>query len=289
VGAVYSGALVDVLCEHPDALDAVSLIPETLWHESDPSGPPAERYRWIPDAVAIFDAATAIHPVVFHGIGLSLGSAGPIDAAHLEQVAAAADRYRPCWVSEHLAAFRVGSGERSAHAGVGLPIAFEPATYDLLAPKVEAMMSRLGVPVLLENSAIYVEIPGSPWTEAGLLSRLCRATGCGVLLDLHNLYVNELNLGWDGEAYLDQVGLEHVVEIHVAGGEYIGEWYTDAHSGPAPERVNDLLTTAVAGASSLQMVTFELHESRYDALGLDGLLGQLGSLRAATRERCDAA
>lgn len=287
VGAVYSGALVEVLCDHPDALDVVSLIPETLWHEACAGGDPEQRYRWIPDAVEVFDAATCNHPVVFHGIGLSLGSAGPIDTAHLDQVALAAERYTPRWVSEHLAAFRVGSGHTSAHAGVGLPIACEPATYDLLAPKLDTMQRRLGVPVLLENSAIYVEVPDTPWTEAGLLRRLCSATGCGVLLDLHNLYVNEVNLGWDAQAYLDELGLESVVEVHVAGGEFIGEWYTDAHSGAAPERVEHLLADVISRAPSLQLVTFELHESRYADLGLQGLLTQLAALADAGRERCD--
>lgn len=277
VGAVYSGALAEPLADRPDLIDVVSVIPETLWHES--TGP--DRYTWIHSSVDLFDAATANYPVVFHGIGLSLGTAGPLDVGHLEQVAIAADRYAPLWVSEHLAAFRVGSGPTSAHAGVGLPIAFEPATLRMLAPKVTEMQRRLGARVLLENSAVYVDIPEVPWTEAGLLNRLCEATGCGVLLDLHNLFVNEMNLGWDGDEYLDELDLANVIEVHIAGGEHIGRWYTDAHSGAAPDRVHELLERLAGEADALRLATFELHESRYDTLGIDGFTGELAAIRTA--------
>src|SRR5580704_3253866 len=89
-GVVYSGALAEQLASEADLVDTISVIPETLWHES--SGSP--RYRWIPAAVELFDAAAAAAPIVFHGIGLSLGSGLPLDLGHLDQVGAAADRYR---------------------------------------------------------------------------------------------------------------------------------------------------------------------------------------------------
>ncbi len=278
VGAVYNGALAEPFRDHPDWVDVVSVIPETLWHQR----PGAGGYEWINDAVQLFDVASQHHPVVFHGIGLSLGSAGPLDLAHVDQLQRAAQRYAPRWFSEHLAAFRVQSPAGSAHAGVGLPLAFDEETLRSLAPKVSELRRRLDVPILIENSAIYVDVPYVPWTEAGLLNRLCEETGCGVLLDLHNLFANENNLGWDAAAYLEELDLANVVEIHVAGGESLGRWYTDAHSCGCPERVWNLLEDIIADSRMLRLVTFELHESRYESLGEAGFVEQLRRIREIT-------
>jgi uncharacterized protein (UPF0276 family) len=279
VGVVYSGALAERLAATPDLVDMISVIPETLWHES--SG--RRRYRWIGEAVDLFDAAVASIPPVFHGIGLSLGSGLPLDVGHLDQVVAAAARYQPRWYSEHLAAFRIRhrSGQL-IHAGVGLPVPLDVPTLRELVPKVATVVSRLGLSVLIENSAVYVEIPDADMSEAEFLNRLCAETGAGLLLDLHNLVVNEINLGWIAEAYLSELDLTRVEEIHVAGGEVLGRWYTDAHSGACPDRVWALLDAVLPLTPNLRLVTFELHESRLDQLGPAGLDAQLDRIRSST-------
>jgi uncharacterized protein len=280
VGVLYNGALAQGLKITPGMVDAVSLIPETLWHESAET----PRYRRIRAVADRFDDALADNPCVFHGIGLSLGSGLPLEVEHLEQVAAAADQYRPLWYSEHLAAFRVADGSNTRiHAGVALPVPFDTPTLRELVPKVAAVATRLDIPVLLENSAIYVEVPATEMGEAQFLNRLCEQTGAGVLLDLHNLMVNEVNLGWDGERYLDELDLTRVLEVHVAGGEMLGRWYTDAHSGACPQRVFELLDLVVAAAPALRLVTLEIHESRVELLGRSKLDDQLARIRASAR------
>ena len=96
--------------------------------------------------------------------------------------------------------------------------------------------------------------------------------------------VCEQNLGWRGEAFLDELDLGQVVEIHVAGGEMMGDWYTDAHSGACPPRVWELLSLVVPEAPALRLVTFELHESRYQNLGYSGLLTELWRIRRVLDE-----
>jgi uncharacterized protein len=280
VGVVYNGALAERLETTPGIVDAVSLVPETLWHES--AGTP--RYRPIPSVTDRFNDVARDLPKVFHGIGLSLASGLPLDVEHLDQVAQAAERHQPLWYSEHLSAFRVDDGPNARiHAGVGLPVPFDTATLNWLVPKVAAVVARLYIPVLLENSAIYVEVPQADMTEAQFLNRLCEETGAGVLLDLHNLMVNEIDLGWDGERYLEELDLSRVLEVHVAGGEMLGRWYTDAHSGACPERVFELLERVVRAAPALRLITLELHESRVDPLGAAGLDAQFARIRASAR------
>jgi uncharacterized protein len=287
VGVMYNGALANRLASNPDMVDAVSLVPETLWHESADRS----RHRWIASEVELFEASVIDYPTVFHGIGLSLGSGLPLDLGHLDQVVQAAERYRPLWYSEHLAAFRVGHASGlPAHAGVGLPVPFDQSTLHLLVPKVADVVSRVGFPLLLENSAIYVEIPDAEMTEAAFLNRLCEETGAGILLDLHNLFVNEVNLGWNSEQYLAELDLARVVEIHVAGGEMLGRWYTDAHSGACPDRVWELLDAVVAVAPALRLVTLELHGTRVEELGWARLDEQFSRIRSsAGRAMCRVA
>ena len=278
VGVVYNEALAERLETTPSMVDAVSLIPETLWHESAE----CPRYRRIQAVAERFEEAIGDIPCVFHGIGLSLGSGFPLDVEHLEQVADAAAHYAPLWYSEHLAAFRIGEGSNTRiHAGVGLPVPFDTPTLRQLVPKVAEVVARLGIPALLENSAIYVDVPASEMSEAQFLNRLCEETGAGVLLDLHNLMVNEVNLGWQGERYLDELDLTRVLEVHVAGGEMLGRWYTDAHSGACPERVFELLDLVMASAPALRLVTLEIHESRIEPLGAAGLDAQLARIRTS--------
>lgn len=281
VGVLYSGALDEVLARRDDLVDTVSLIPETLWHEAAD----APRYTWIDDTLAAFERVAGRRPVVLHGIGLSIASGLPLDEAHVDQVTGAIDRFGARWYSEHLAAFRVGDGRGgSAHAGLGLPVPMDDATLRALVPKVARAVARVEVPMLLENNAVYVDVPGNTMTEAGFLNRLCDETGAGVLLDLHNLHVSERNRSWDTEAYLAELDLRHVVEVHVAGGEMMGAFYTDAHSGACPEPVWDLLQDVAAAAPRLRLVTFEIHESRVAPLGLDGLEEQFGRIRAVRDE-----
>lgn len=278
---MYNDALAEGLAGTAGMVDAVSLIPETLWHESSAT----PRYRRIAAVADRFEQAIGDISCVFHGIGLSLGSGLPLDVEHLERVAEAADRYQPLWYSEHLSAFRIGEDSATPiHAGVGLPVPFDAPTLREMAPKVATTVAHLGIPVLIENSAIYVEVPTCEMSEAQFFNRLCDETGAGVLLDLHNLMVNEVNRGWNGEDYLDELDLTRVLEVHVAGGEMLGRWYTDAHSGACPDRVFELLDLVVAAAPALRLVTLEVHESRIEVLGAAGLDDQLARIRLATEK-----
>jgi uncharacterized protein len=280
VGLVYNNALAKAVARNgSNMFDVASIVPETLWHESSET---RQRYRWVSGALQQLDSALGALPNVFHGIGLSLGSGLPLDLKHLDQIMDARDRLNPIWYSEHLAAFRIEDRDGKQHrAGIGLPVPFDYSTLRLMVPKVARVVSRLGMPVLLENSAIYVDIPHGEVTEAGFLNRLSAEAGSAILLDLHNLLVNEVNLGWCCEDFLAELDLSRVIEIHVAGGEMLGRWYTDAHSGSCPDRVWSMLESVIPNAPALRLITLEVHQSRYEQLGMEGLQAELSRIRVA--------
>lgn len=152
-------------------------------------------------------------PVSLHGVGLSLGSAEGPDENHLLRLKTVADRYEPFLVSEHLS-WSVLDGE---YLNDLLPLPLTEESLSLIAAHVDHMQDVLGLRVLIENPSTYLTFPHSTIPEPDFLNALAARTGCGLLLDVNNVYVSAHNNGWDAEAYLDAIDPGHVGEIHLAG------------------------------------------------------------------------
>lgn len=152
------------------------------------------------------------YPLSLHGVGLSIGGIGPLDGAHLERLAALVRRYEPQSFSEHLA--------WSSHGGVFLndllPLPYTGETLRRVCEHVDAVQEHIGRRMLLENPATYVEFAASTWAEGDFIAEVVRRTGCGLLLDVNNLYVSGVNHGRDALACLDALPLDAVGEIHLA-------------------------------------------------------------------------
>ena len=116
--------------------------------------------------------------------------------------------------------------------------------------------------------------------EADFLNQLFLATGCHLLLDLHNVYTNSVNHGFDARAFLESLDLTRVLEVHIAGGTSLMGFHIDSHSGPTLEGVWELLDFVAPRAPSLRGVTFEFHESSWPLLREDGVLSQLERARS---------
>jgi uncharacterized protein (UPF0276 family) len=116
-------------------------------------------------------------------------------------------------------------------------------------------------------------------SEPEFLNRLSHESGCGILLDLHNLYVNARNHGVSPEIFLADLDLRQVVEIHLAGGDELLGFYTDSHAGPVAPPVWDLLRDTLRAAPGVRAVTFEFHESSYPLLKIDGIRLELARAR----------
>jgi len=152
-------------------------------------------------------------PVSLHGVGLSIGAASPPDRAHLNRLAALIARYQPACFSEHLA--------WSTHDGRFfndlLPVRYDSAALSRVCAHVDAVQSALGLQMLIENPASYFEYRDSTMTEPYFIAQIVARTGCGLLLDVNNVYVSCCNNGHDPESYLQSLPLEAVQELHLAG------------------------------------------------------------------------
>lgn len=292
VGLAYQPALRGFIVEHAEAFDFLEVVPDILWTDRGPGESP----RYVEDqaGVAFLREVRRAKRVVPHSIGLSIGSAHRFNRAHLDQLAAWHDWLDFPWHSDHLSYCltaicllqrRAATGHAFApdaemNVGLTMPLPRDRETLDLLLPRIAEVRARVAAPFLLENNVAFFDLPGAEYSEAGFLNALCEGAGCGLVLDLHNLYVNSRNLGVDPDRFLDELDLDAVVEIHVAGGMEYGGYYLDAHSGPIPEPVWRFLDRVVGRCPNLGGVVFELFGSWFPEMGAERLSAELRQMRA---------
>jgi hypothetical protein len=281
VGLLYSEALTEFIDQYQAAFDFLEVIPDTLWLDDPMASSPT--YSDNRAALARLDAYSEQRiPIVLHSTGLSIGSDAAFDEPHAERIASWWRRFQSPWHSDHLATFRVKDLSGSViDVGFPMPVPYDRAALACVADRVRQMQDTIPVPFLLENNVYYFETPEQEMTEPEFLNELCVDTGCGLLLDLHNLHTNANNHGFDAEVFLDTIDLERVVEIHIAGGhEFEGVWL-DSHSGICPERVWDFLAQVLPRAQNVAGLVFEVFPTWYSELGETRLRGELDRARQA--------
>ncbi len=155
----------------------------------------------------------AHYPLSIHGVGLSIGGEGPLDSVHLERLAALLQRYQPESFSEHLA----WSSHGTHFLNDLLPLPYDRRSLLRVCQHIDQVQERLQRRMLLENPATYVEFLASSLTETEFIAEVVRHTGCGLLLDVNNIYVSCINHGRDPSRYLRELPLAQVGEIHLAG------------------------------------------------------------------------
>ena len=178
---------------------------------------------------AYLAAIRARYPLSLHGVGLSIGGAGPLDKAHLSRLRALADRYEPALFSEHLA----WSSHGSVYLNDLLPLPYTDETLTCVCDHIDEVHDAMARPMLLENPSTYVAYAGTTMSEVEFLRAVVHRTGCGLLLDVNNVFVQAANHGFDPCDYLDAFPAEHVREIHLGGHA------EDEDAGGAPLLIDD--------------------------------------------------
>lgn len=179
-----------------------------------------------------------------HALGLSLGSAEGLDRGYLEKLAALVNRLSPPYWSEHIA-FTTAGGVDIGHLSP-LPFTFE--ALDVLCRNVAEARRFIDAPLILENITYTLTMPGAEMTEGEFLTEALERTGCGLLLDVTNLYTNAVNHGYDPLTFLDALPLSRVVQLHFVGGREDGDVLVDSHSEATPPEVWELMEAVVSRA-----------------------------------------
>ena len=213
--------------------EALACQADGLWFEVHPenymvAGGP--RLAWL-------DAIARDKPLSLHGVGMSLAADEAPDEDHLAALKRLVDRYQPMLISEHLA----WSMRQGIYAPDLLPFPRTGQALVRVSDNIDRMQSVLGRKILIENPALYLPLTGHDFSEVDFLSALAQRTGCGLLVDVNNVYVSAHNLGYSAEVYLDALPAVAVGEIHLAGHAADSRQgpglLIDTHGAPVPEAV----------------------------------------------------
>jgi hypothetical protein len=194
-----------------------------------------------PDLAAL-DRIRADYPLALHGVGLSLGSADPLDHAHLAKLKRLAARVEPAIVSEHLC----WSGIGGRHFNDLLPLPYTDEALAHVCARIDEVQAYLGRALVVENVSSYYAFPEATIPEHEFVAAVALRTGCRLLVDVNNIHVNARNHGIDPMAFLDAMPRAAVAEIHLAGHDDRGPIVIDTHGAPVAPEVWTLYRAALA-------------------------------------------
>jgi uncharacterized protein len=270
-----------------ELLDFVEITPEVYHRAENIEG----AVRLVPEP-KLFDAARTrcgSLPITMHSVSLSIGSAHGMYEPCLTMMDHLKTEWPFRWYSEHLQ-FQSTPDEhgKSRETGIPFPLPATNEVAELVADRASFIQDRYGVPFLLENPAHYLaDLPADPeiGDEFGLMQAILQRSGCGQLLDLHNLYCNAVNFNLDPAGALSRISMDPVGEIHIAGGSWRDGFYMDAHDGRVPEAVWDLLEQALSRARCTPAVVFEILDEYLGRIGPDAIAQELERARNILQRR----
>ncbi|WP_157252761.1 DUF692 domain-containing protein [Nonomuraea typhae] len=225
-GLTYSMGLYEQVMDNRDDIDWLEII--------------TDQFIGRPQSLDLLAHLGEHFPLIPHGVGMSIGSDGPLDPAYVDEVARVADAVDAPWASDHLCFTREGDLD----LGTFTPVWRTRDKARQVAAKVRQVQERINRPFLLENIVYHLDLTAE-LTEAELITEILEHCDGGLLLDLNNVAVNARNLGFDPYAFLDAIPLERVVQVHLAGNvvrDELGGVVLDSHDAPVGEEVFELLT-----------------------------------------------
>ncbi|HZP88036.1 MAG TPA: DUF692 domain-containing protein [Burkholderiales bacterium] len=231
-------ALVGIGLRAPHYRDMLDTLPAIGWlevHSENFFGEGGQPHWFL-------ERLRAHYSLSLHGVGLGIGSVAPLSQRHLDKLAGLIARYEPFLVSEHLC-WNAVAGK---HLNDLLPLPYTEEALAHVCRRVEAVQSALRRRVLIENISSYIRYPHSTIPEWEFLAALARRTGCGILLDVNNIFVSATNAGFDPHAYLSAMPSSAIGEMHLAGFEAVEDCLIDTHSRPVSDAVWRLYEAALA-------------------------------------------
>lgn len=274
LGLVVAPAMVGLLDDLGDRVDAYEVEPQTYWVPTGDPGCP-----WRPHGDVLRDVTGRGRPIIAHGVGAPVGGASGPGGPALDHFVDAVRELGAVMATEHLSFNRAGTGEDAVDTGLFLPPCPTEAGVERAVAAVRAHQSRHRVPFGIETGVNYLRpLPGH-LPDSEVVARVAEGAGCGILLDLHNLWCNERNGREPVADALARLPLERVTEVHLAGGTTWNGWYLDGHSGLVDGALLDIAARVLPMLANVRAVVFEIMPAHLWRIGLDPLLGHLERLQ----------
>lgn len=236
--------------DHKPAIDWFEIISENYM---DTDGKPKRNLERIKE----------MYPLVMHGVSLSIGTVDPMNSEYLAKLKKLAHWVKPAWISDHLC--WTGVAHQNTHDL--LPVPYTQEALDHIIKRIKNVQDYLERPLILENPSTYLEFKSSEIAEEDFIAQMAQESGCGLLLDINNIYVSCYNHRKDPKAYIDALPLDRVYQIHLAGHTNKGTHIVDTHDGPVIDEVWQLYKYAISKSGMINtMIEWDDHIPPFDVV-----------------------
>jgi len=284
VGLTWVPGLESVIEANHGLIDALEVEPQALWRRYSKKPSDSSAQAEVPQQSFVFDDATIAAlrrwsiPKLVHSVNCPVGGTLPPEPAEIEPLSAVVREIQPCWMSEHLAFNRAPSTSGAWNTGLLLPPRQTLAGVHAAVHSVRSMAVRMPVPLAIETGTNYLRTRPDELPDGEFVARIAEAADCGILLDLHNVWTNDRNGRQSIGDYIEQLPLERVWEVHLAGGYFRGGFWLDSHTGTVPLDLLELASRIVPRLPNLKAIIFEMVPSSFAKVGDFGVRMQLEAL-----------
>ncbi|MFT5780027.1 MAG: hypothetical protein ACI837_002988 [Crocinitomicaceae bacterium] len=255
VGIIYSSSIASI--DFPKGLiDTLVVEPQTLCIRNS-----QDQLR-LPESVFNEINNLPFNKLV-HSIGAPVGGTLKPQDEQINLINYCTKLFDSPWVSEHLSFNAI----TEFNTGFFLPPCQTDKGLEMVIQNIKNLQARLDRPLILETGVNYLKPNSSEMEDGEFVARICEATGCGILLDIHNLFANQLNGRQSIEEFLNAIPLDHVIEIHIAGGTELNGLWLDSHSGPIDKRLLAITAETLPDLKNLKEITYEIFDSYIPLVG----------------------
>jgi uncharacterized protein len=284
VGLVYLTELDPLFRENNPDLSVLELEPETFWERSERISL-GSKPSFVPNAEAMARISALPQRKLIHSVGFPVGGSVCYGGDYVTPLANAISTLGALWVSEHLSFNVIQNGDNIEPIGFLLPPRQTCAGVKTAVRNIRSLASQLPAPFAFETGVNYLQPRADELPDGEFFALIAEEADCGILLDLHNLWVNERNGRQPVAEVMDRLPLDRVWEVHIAGGMMLGDYYLDSHSDAIPPPLLDITAQLIPGLPNLGALIFEILPGYVPQLGLDTVRHQLAELNALWRLR----
>jgi uncharacterized protein (UPF0276 family) len=280
IGITYLPQLDPLLKDHPKIIDILEIEPQTHWYyiKSNDS--------YAIDKDVIENICSYIYPKIIHSVGSPIGTINGPDPIQIQFLLKMISLLKAHWISEHLSFNRVKHNNKDFKTGFLLPPLHNFSGINASIKSINIMSKEVPIPFCIENGVNYLKPRKDELSEGQFISEIIEKTGCGLVLDLHNAYTNELNGRQSVKEFLNTIPLRYVRELHLAGGSEENGYWLDSHSGIMPKQILDQAYDLIPNLINLQAIVFEIEPSHLSVIGLEVVYEELKKLHKLWEYRC---